>query len=57
MKMGFISNMNLIKIDHHIYIYYYIYRYVCQVDDRFILLLKVTAKGLFILKHLKEILY
>ena len=55
--MGFISNMNLIKIDHHIYIYYYIYRYVCQVDDRFILLLKVTAKGLFILKHLKEILY
>ena len=44
MKIGFISNLNLIKIDHHIYIYYYINKHVRQVDDRIFLLLKVTAK-------------
>jgi len=51
------SNMNLIKIDHYLYIYYYINKHVYQMNDQFFFLIKVTVKALFIHKHLIEILY
>jgi len=57
MKIGFMSNMNLIKIDHYLYIYYYINKHVYQMNDQFFFLIKVTVKALFIHKHLIEILY
>jgi len=49
--------MNLIKIDHYLYILLYIKILISQMNDQFFFLIKVTVKALFIYKHLKEILF